>query len=105
MGHEPNGHKMVIDHIDNDRSNNHVSNLQIVTQRENASKNRTGTSKYTGVHWSNWHQKWVAKIVYNKDYIHLGTYDKEIDAHYSYTKALNNINNGKPPRERKKKKK
>ena len=38
LGHVPDGTlKIVVDHIDNNRLNNHVSNLQLITQRENLS--------------------------------------------------------------------
>jgi hypothetical protein len=52
LGHVPNGHKLVVDHIDNDRLNNNVDNLQLISHRENSSKDKTGTSKYTGVSWN-----------------------------------------------------
>jgi hypothetical protein len=54
LGHEPCGYDRVVDHIDNDKLNNHVSNLQIISQRENSSKDKfryNPTSQYTGVNW------------------------------------------------------
>ena len=35
LGHVPDGNKIVVDHIDHDKLNNKVSNLEVVTQREN----------------------------------------------------------------------
>ena len=34
----PNGHEMVIDHIDNDKTNNKLDNLQLITQSDNCIK-------------------------------------------------------------------
>ena len=39
LGHTPCGMKLVVDHIDNNPLNNRVDNLQIITQRENSTKN------------------------------------------------------------------
>lgn len=39
LNHEPNGHKLVVDHIDNNPLNNKLSNLQIVTHKHNLRKN------------------------------------------------------------------
>src|SRR6478735_2179147 len=54
MGHIPNGINNIVDHKDNDKSNNHIDNLQIITQRKNATKDqfRYGrNSQYVGVCW------------------------------------------------------
>ena len=40
LGHTPCGNKLVVDHIDGNPENNHVLNLQIITQRENLSKDK-----------------------------------------------------------------
>lgn len=41
---------LVIDHIDNDRGNDNLINLQIITHRENSSKDKSRNSKYIGVY-------------------------------------------------------
>lgn len=45
LNHIPNGHKIVVDHIDNNPLNNYVENLQLISQRENTSKRRLYYSK------------------------------------------------------------
>lgn len=91
-GFEPNGHVSVVDHIDNDESNNKLSNLQIIPQRENASKDRKNkTSKYTGVSWDSSRGKWRAQIhIKGKTYA-LGRFDIEEDARDAYNNKLNQI--------------
>ena len=90
--------KLVIDHIDNDKSNNKVCNLQIVTNRQNSSKtikriNGETSSKYVGVTWSKQINKWIAQIQINKKRLHLGTFINEYDAHIMYQNKLKEIDN------------
>ena len=40
LGHTYGDRKIVVDHIDNDPLNNHISNLQIISMRENNMKDR-----------------------------------------------------------------
>lgn len=86
---------IVVDHIDNNGNNNMVTNLQVITSRENVSKDRIGTSKYTGVHWSNYHNKFIAQIKINKKQYHIGCFDCEIEAKNAYISRLNEINKNK----------
>ena len=86
---------IVVDHIDNDGSNNKVENLRVISHRENISKDRIGNSKYTGVHWSKFHGKFIAQIKIDKKQIHLGCFTSELDAHKAYLEKLNSIKNGK----------
>lgn len=88
LNHTPNGHKIVVDHIDNDKTNNILSNLQLITQRENCSKDRRGTSKYTGICWCKKNKKWVSQIRINGKLKYLGLFTEEIEASEKYQKEL-----------------
>ena len=92
LGHEPNGHSLVVDHEDNDKLNNRLDNLQIFTNRENTSKDRRGgSSKYVGVCWDKRNKKWKAYISINKKLKHLGYFTEEIEAHNAYQSALTEL--------------
>lgn len=95
LNHKPCGMNRVVDHIDNNKLNNNISNLQIVSVRENNSKGKKSTSKYTGVNWDKSSEKWKAQISINKVKTSLGYFDCEKKAHEAYLKALkdNNIKN------------
>lgn len=77
LNHRPDGHKLVVDHIDGDKTNNKVSNLQIITHRENIKK-RKDKNKYSGVYPHK--QKWQVKIYVNTKRIHFGLYAEEEEA-------------------------
>ena len=95
LGHKPDGYKIVVDHIDNNKLNNHVSNLQLISNRENTSKDKkNGTSKYTGVTWYNASNKWLAQIAINSKKKNLGLFETEDEAHETYQKALKMLNEG-----------
>lgn len=95
LNYKPDGTQdLVIDHIDNNKLNNNFENLQIVTNRYNASKNKINkTSNYTGVYWDKSRLKWHAEIRIGKTKKHLGRFELETDARDAYIKALNKINN------------
>ena len=95
LGHQPNGNKSVIDHINGDTLNNTLENLRIVTQRENISlgyDKKSTSSKYRGVYWQKTSNKWLVKIYTNGKSKYLGFFDKEYDAANAYKEALNKIN-------------
>lgn len=90
LNHNPCGHKIVVDHINNIKTDNRVENLQLISTRENCSKDKKNkTSKYTGVHWSNKFNKWVANIRVNGRRKSLGYFDSEEEASIVYVKTLN----------------
>ena len=90
--HSPCGLNIVVDHINNNRLDNRVENLQIITQRKNISKDRKNkTSKYTGVFWSKKDKKWISKISVNKKTTVLGYFKCELAAHLAYQNKLKQI--------------
>jgi hypothetical protein len=88
LNHTPCGYKRVVDHIDNNPYNNNIDNLQVITHRLNATKDRKRNSQYIGVSWCDKSKKWRARIQINKKTICLGRFDNEIDAGDAYKKAL-----------------
>ena len=90
LDHTPCGFKLVVDHIDDNPSNNRVDNLQIVTHRFNVRKTQgNGTSKYKGVYW--YKNRWVTQITVNGKIKHLGRFKCELAAHHAYQKALKEL--------------
>jgi len=84
-----------VDHIDGNRSNNHVSNLRFATRQENA-RNRSATtgshSRFLGVAKDRWRPgRWKASIEVNMDderrHLNLGHYRTEEEAAKVYNVA------------------
>ena len=90
LNHKPNGFELVVDHKDDDPSNNNVDNIQIVTHRYNISKSKRGNSKYTGVCWHKGKEKWISSIFINGKLKHIGYFNCETQAHLEYQKELIN---------------
>ena len=68
--YEPSGNKIVIDHIDNNRRfDNSPSNLQLLYNRENSTKDLSNKLEFTGAY--KYKDKWRAKIVHNGKQIYL----------------------------------
>lgn len=91
LGHIPCGHKIVVDHINNDKIDNSLDNLQLITNRENSSKDRKSTSKYTGVSWSKKSNKWIVHIQIDGKNRHLGLFKTELEASKRYELALKKL--------------
>jgi hypothetical protein len=87
--------KIVVDHINNNTLDNSLENLQLITHRENSSKDRKNkTSKYVGVCWCKLNKKWKATININKKSKYLGLFKDEFEAHLTYINKVKEINNG-----------
>mgnify|MGYP003652148641 FL=1 len=83
LGHIPDGYNLVVDHIDNDPKNNHISNLQLITHRQNITKDRINTYDLpTGVRKSR--NKFISRIQINGKRIILGTFDTPEEASEVY---------------------
>ena len=75
--------KLCVDHKDNNKANNHVSNLRFATSKENnqnSSIRLDNTSKVKGVHFHKRVKKWHAQITIDGIRIHIGYYDDLEDA-------------------------
>lgn len=83
---------IVVDHINNDKKDNRVVNLQLLTNRENLSKTKRGSSKYTGVHLHKSSKKWHSNIYVDGNRIYLGSFNTEIEAYNKYLDELKKIN-------------
>ena len=69
----------VLDHIDRNKSNNNISNLRVVNQRENV-LNRDCVDNAKGYNYDKQNKKYRASITLNNKTIHLGLFDTEIGA-------------------------
>jgi len=97
LGFNGRGYEKVVHHIDGDKKNNNLSNLDIISHRENVSLGmlkRKKHSKYIGVCWHKGNKKWCALIQKNKKPIFLGYFKDEYAAHLAYEKAKKQIMNG-----------
>ena len=92
LNHTPCGMTLVVDHINNIKTDNKLDNIQLITQRENVSKDKVNKdSKYTGAYKSRTLGKWFSSININGKTVHLGTFNNEIDAHNAYQNKLKEI--------------
>ena len=70
---------MDIDHINEDKHDNRIANLRIVSRAENMRNRRAANSGSAsgvrGVHFCNLYKKWVAHVTVNYKYINLGYFD------------------------------
>ena len=79
---------------DNFIIDNRLINLQLVTPRENNSKDQwrhNRSSKYVGVAWKKCTNRWVSMIGISNDRIFLGYFTDEDEAGEMYQLALENI--------------
>ena len=83
----------VVDHIDNDKLNNSLNNLQVITQRENLAKNpqKNKTSRYPGVNYLPKEKKWRARITINGELLSLGSHLTEEAAYMAYLDCQNGV--------------
>jgi len=88
------GMEKQIDHIDNDKQNNSIDNLRIVSNRVNSTKRSSladKTSRFVGVRYRDDMKKWTAQIYYDKKRRYLGSFDCESLAGLAYQKTLISI--------------
>lgn len=92
LGHKTDGtNRLVVDHIDENKLNNKLDNLQIITNRENVTKKPRGKNNLIGTSYVKRINKYMASIYYNKKNYNLGYFKTELDAHLAYINKLNSI--------------
>lgn len=85
-------HKMVVDHIDHNPINNSHKNLQCISSRENASKDKWRKvgkkNRYVGVYFNKVTGTYQARIKIGDKRPSLGYFKCETAAHFAYQKKL-----------------
>lgn len=90
LNHNPCGFKLVVDHINNNKLDDRLENLQLLSNRSNCSKDRRRKySKYTGVTFAN--SRWRAVIQIDGLSVYLGKYETEEEAKMAYINKLEEI--------------
>lgn len=92
LNHKPCKLELVVNHINFNKQDNRLDNLEIVTNRVNSNrKHLKSTSKYTGVSFEKDRNKWLAQIRVDGKIKKLGRFDSELDASNAYQKELKTI--------------
>lgn len=96
MNHTPCGLDVVVDHINNIKTDNRIENLQLVSNRYNATKDKVNKSGYMGVCWDKSRNKWLVGLRYGGKKVNLGRYsnieDASVVANRAYVLVANEIN-------------
>ncbi len=83
-----------IDHINRVKHDNRFANLRLATRTQNAQngpKKSTNTSGFKGVHWHKRRGAWVARIMVEREAIHLGCFANRQDAFAAYAAAAKEL--------------
>jgi len=93
LNHIPDGtHNVVIDHINEIKTDNRIENLRLIGHRENVSRSiKDSTSTYVGVSWSKNAKKWISQITIDGKTKYLGLFDNEEDANKKYLETLKDL--------------
>ncbi len=78
--------KAEIDHVNQIKSDNRISNLREASSAQNKQNRKTqlGPSKYRGVTWLVANQKWRASIGHNYKNVYIGLFDTAEEASAAY---------------------
>ena len=81
---------MEVDHINDDRGDNRIENLQLLTPRQNTIKARKKHRQGEGLTgtYRRKNGRWGAKATINGRQVPLGTYDTTEEAHQAYLNAI-----------------
>ena len=79
--------KEIVDHIDGNNTNNHISNLRFASNKENSYNRRkqtNNTSGHKGVSYEKQYNKYRAKISIDGEVKHIGYFDTAEEASHVY---------------------
>lgn len=79
----------IVDHIDNDKTNNRIENLRAATPEQNMANRRGWAGRKKGVVPAG--SRWGAVIRAAGKQYWLGTFDSEDEAHAAYVEAANRL--------------
>ena len=92
LGHTPDGMNICVDHVDNDKLNNNVSNLQLISQRENSTKDRENkTSKYKGISHEKIRNTWRGAVIFQGKVYFTKRCKTELEAYELYKILLSEL--------------
>ena len=98
LGHKRCGNKLVVDHINENKLDNRLKNLRIVTQKFNVSRSfGEDISKFKGISYDKKSDKWICKIKIVGVNKYLGLFKTKKEAievykayeNYKYKKTIN----------------
>lgn len=78
----------VVDHINNNKNNNTLVNLQVISHRENCIKDK---KEYVGTSYNKRNNKWISMISIDKNQTYLGSFDTQERASIAYNFALTQL--------------
>lgn len=83
---------MLVDHKDNNPLNNNLDNLQVISNRQNISKDAPNKySKLAGVSFNKGSNRFVSQIRINGKLKYLGLHDTDLEAHQAYLNEYNKL--------------
>jgi hypothetical protein len=94
LKHSSKGNSIVVDHIDGDKANNNLDNLQLLTNGKNISKSTSRKKLYglpSNVYLSSCGKKYISRFNVNKKMIYLGYFNTPEEASEAYQKKLQEI--------------
>lgn len=84
---------LIVDHVNNDKRDNRLLNLQLISYSNNNSKDKVSKSGVSGATLTQ-NNTYMCSIVFNKKKIHLGTFMNKTESNILFNKAKEMIEKG-----------
>jgi hypothetical protein len=91
LNHVRNGFVIVVDHIDRNKLNNNLNNLQLISQRENTAKKINNSKFGTGITYDKRSKRFMCRLHNNGIREYLGCFKTQIEANNAYINKLNSL--------------